>query len=621
MTQLVTYVGNSPAAITSFEKWLGRDVDGIQSFTGDKDWTDWNGSIRWAAGLWKPADREVFWSIPIIPKGATLAEAAKGTYDANYVQAAKQLAMSFPDQAEIHIRTGWEFNGDWMNWAAKGKEADFIGAYRDFVTAFRSVSDKFVFEWTPGLGNKGMNPEAAYPGDKYVDIIGMDFYYDTDWNTSDPVKAFNQKVTQQYGLQWQADFAAAHGKQMAIAEWGVESDNAGPYIKLAADWFANHDYVYQSYWNSNTAFQGKLSDGQYANAGAAYRDSFDYVTTQVNGSAKGDVLQSTTDHNIFAGGLGDDVYVVKHLADEVVEKAGEGSDTVMASVSFTLPDNVEKLILQGTGALDGTGNALANALTGNAGANHLDGRAGNDVLDGGAGNDWLQGGDGSDSLTGGTGDDTLDGGTGDDVLTGGTGNDTYVIDSANDRVVELWGAGTDTLQSYISKSLPGTIENLTLLGTAAKGWGNDTGNVITANASDNQLFGYGGDDTIFGGDGNDSLTGGQGRDLLTGGAGADRFIFDDADVSAVRASYDRITDFSHAQGDRIDLSPIDAKVGTGDNAFTFIGSAAFTAAGQLRMEHIDGDTIITGNTSGTSGAEFGIVLTGNFNLTASDFIL
>ncbi len=80
------------------------------------------------------------------------------------------------------------------------------------------------------------------------------------------------------------------------------------------------------------------------------------------------------------------------------------------------------------------------------------------------------------------------------------------------------------------------------------------------------------------------LRGGAGKDTLTGGIGGDRFVFAATGDSVTGANADRITDFSRAQGDRIDLSAIDANTGAaGNQAFTFIGSGAFTHhAGQLR---------------------------------------
>ena len=108
------------------------------------------------------------------------------------------------------MRTGWEFNGNWQPWAAAGKTSDYRGAFRKFVSAFRAVSDRFVFEWSPNIGDLGMNPEDAWPGNDYVDIIGLSVYtHDSD--PADPAEAFQLAVDRDYGLQWQQDFAAAHG--------------------------------------------------------------------------------------------------------------------------------------------------------------------------------------------------------------------------------------------------------------------------------------------------------------------------------------------------------------------------------------------------------------------------
>ncbi|MGL1636576.1 hypothetical protein ACSTI0_00800, partial [Vibrio parahaemolyticus] len=87
----------------------------------------------------------------------------------------------------------------------------------------------------------------------------------------------------------------------------------------------------------------------------------------------------------FAGGFGNDTYVINSPGDTVTENPLGGIDTELASITTTLADNVENLRLTGKAAINGTGNALDNVLAENAAANVLDGGAGNDVLIGGNG--------------------------------------------------------------------------------------------------------------------------------------------------------------------------------------------------------------------------------------------
>jgi hypothetical protein len=130
---------------------------------------------------------------------------------------------------------------------------------------------------------------------------------------------------------------------------------------------------------------------------------------------------------------GNDYYFVGESRDSIKEAVGKkgGKDTVEASISYKLPNNVENLILTGSEALDGTGNKGANQLTGNDGSNLLDGLNGKDKLFGLGGNDYLDGGVGSDCLDGGAGDDILFGyGFSNkeiDTLIGGIGSDIFVL--------------------------------------------------------------------------------------------------------------------------------------------------------------------------------------------------
>jgi Ca2+-binding RTX toxin-like protein len=275
----------------------------------------------------------------------------------------------------------------------------------------------------------------------------------------------------------------------------------------------------------------------------------------LGGGAGDDTLTGAAGIDRMAGGLGNDLFHVDSSSDIVIEAAGQGVDSVVASASFVLGGNLENLALAGgAGDINGTGNALANLVTGNEGDNKLAG---------GAGNDTLSGGDGLD---------TLDGGAGNDSMSGGAGDDTYVVNAVGDVIVENGGAGTDTVQSVITYTLGATLENLTLLGAGAiNGTGNDGDNSITGNGAANRLGG---------GDGADTLRGGAGNDILTGGEGSDTFI------RALNSDgRDAVTDFTlGAGGDKLDVSDVLIGYDLSDNAAEFVQLVASNGNTTVRID-------------------------------------
>jgi Ca2+-binding RTX toxin-like protein len=190
------------------------------------------------------------------------------------------------------------------------------------------------------------------------------------------------------------------------------------------------------------------------------------LANTITGNSGANVLDGRGGADTLIGGAGNDTYVVENAGDRVVENAGEGTDTVQSSVTYTLADNVENLTLMGGTSINGTGNALDNVITGNTGNNQLSGLDGNDTLVGGAGNDILDGGSGIDSMSGGTGDDS------------------YVVDDAGDIVIEAAGGGNDTVNASIDYTLGDNLENLALLGAAdLSAGGNALNNISPATAA------------------------------------------------------------------------------------------------------------------------------------------
>jgi Ca2+-binding RTX toxin-like protein len=238
-------------------------------------------------------------------------------------------------------------------------------------------------------------------------------------------------------------------------------------------------------------------------------------------------------------------------------------------------------------------------VLGSAGNNRILGLAGNDTLDGWNGNDTLDGGAGNDTVLGGNGNDSVIGGAGSDKLYGGDGNDTV-----------LGGGDSDTLY--------GGVGNDVLRGGAAA----DT---IYAGEGSDTMFGEGGNDVLFGSNGGTEVfVGGAGQDIMHGFAGADRFVFNNVSESAVGVNRDQIVDFFRSEGDKIDLSAIDARTNqAGDQAFSFIGSNAFSAAGQLRVVHQGGsEYLVQANVDANLAPDMEIWVSFLSNAPAAqDFIL
>lgn len=329
----------------------------------------------------------------------------------------------------------------------------------------------------------------------------------------------------------------------------------------------------------------------------------------LTGNAANNVLSGLAGNDTLSGGGGNDQLIGGTGNDRL--DGGTGVDT--ASYSTATDGVTVDLKLSGSQNTGGAGLDTLLSIENLIGSNFNDTLYGNDATN------TLYGGAGKDLLAGGAGGDRLDGGTGADEMFGGLGNDTFIVDHVNDFVFELFDdmrpvPSVDRVESSVSHTLTSRVEHLKLTGSSAiNGTGNELNNNLTGNNANNVLSGL---------DGNDVLTGGSGRDQLSGGLGNDRFDFNAVSDSPAGADRDIIQDFRgnfNFEGDRIDLRDIDANsLLAGNQAFSWIGSNSFTAAGQLRYSSISG--ILQGNTDADATPEFEIQLIGGPVLTVNSVV-
>jgi Ca2+-binding RTX toxin-like protein len=324
-----------------------------------------------------------------------------------------------------------------------------------------------------------------------------------------------------------------------------------------------------------------------------------------------DTIYGLGGEDIIAGGDGADTIDGGDGIDTVEYSDSSIGVTVSLAAGVGLGGTAEGDVLINIESI--TGSSFADFLIGDGGANTLNGGEGNDLLRGGEGADILIGGEGrdqadySDSLTGvsvnlSTGTGT--GGTaegdqlvGIEVLSGSVFDDFLVGDNLDNGL--FGGVGDDVLDGQ---------------------GGNDR---IFGGAGRDSLKGGGGSDRLEGQFGNDTLIGGAGADILLGGEGADTFFWTSLGETGTNgATADVVADFNRTEGDLLDLSAIDADVtGSGNQSFTFIGTAEFTAPGQIRY-FIDGNhTYIVLNTDADVFREAIIDVSGVHTVSASWFDL
>lgn len=370
----------------------------------------------------------------------------------------------------------------------------------------------------------------------------------------------------------------------------------------------------------------------------------------IDGLAGNDLILALAGADFLYGGDGNDTVLGAAGDDQI--NGGLGNDSLDGGAGFDMAnyaDSTSSVTLDlalttaqntgGTGIdtlrnFEGAyGGAFNDILKAGAAGSLLYGFEGNDLIVGRAGADTLRGGAGDDTVQGGAGNDLLMaeemGSISNDVITGGSGVDTADYSEAAGAVTislaitvaqNTGGAGTDTITGV--ENVNGSKFDDAIKGNgAANGLYGDVGNdTLSGMGGNDALDGFVGSDVLLGGAGNDTISGGwtglaTDVDVMTGGLGADTFVFSNQTWSTA-AGTDRITDFSHAQLDKIDLR------GLGLSAENFIGNAAFSGViGQMHIVNTGGQQRIEVDHNGDGVADGLVIDVSSVTALASDDFL
>ncbi len=289
------YVGaGDPSGIASFAAATGtHPVFAADYLPTDAGWAGMTdpSALSWLLGSWRGTGYTLVLGVPMIPTDSngnaqgTLAQGAAGAYDQYFTTLADSL-VSYGEGNAV-LRLGWEFNGNWYPWSVTDATdaANFAAYFRNIVTSMRSVPGQaFRFVWNPDSGGSfgSYTPEEAYPGNAYVDAIGLDVY-DQCWSSpSTPQNAWTEALTSGWSLDWLAGFAAAEGRPMVFPEWGVMAGGDGygmgddPYfIDQFGTWIVQHDVAWTAYFNYDASDGAHdLFDGSFPATLAEFRSVF-----------------------------------------------------------------------------------------------------------------------------------------------------------------------------------------------------------------------------------------------------------------------------------------------------------------------------------------------------------
>jgi hypothetical protein len=275
-----------PSTLDRFANFRGRGLAVAADYLDSRSWENIEGP-SWFTNTYKGSSyaTKLLIGVPMLPDNdasTSLAAGATGAYDAHFQKLAQNLVAAGLTNAII--RPGWEFNSPVnYRWSGVAQPTAFAGYFRHIVTAMRSVNSGFTFDlcFTVALDGTRLDLSRAWPGDAYVDYVGMDMYDMYPGGGKTAAERWNFYLTAPGGLNYLKSFATTHGKKMSFDEWALASPGWGgggdsPYfIQAMYDWMNANAVNHETYNNTGYSFtNGRLDDGTYPLAAAKYRALF-----------------------------------------------------------------------------------------------------------------------------------------------------------------------------------------------------------------------------------------------------------------------------------------------------------------------------------------------------------
>jgi hypothetical protein len=284
------YPSLDAASVGQFCTARGRACNVAMTYTDRTSWQSMTSQTGWTFDNFSSFDGVLVISQGLVPANgqADLSACANGDHDEDFRNFGTLMSRS--GRADSIVRLGWEFNEQTSPWRADDTDT-WLGCYRHAADSIRATNPEVLLDWTINAHNTpsgvcgGLSTDC-YPGDNYVDIVGIDNYDHYPWS---PTKSdFQRTAEKQEGLTWLYEFARSRGKPFSVGEWGVTpAGDAGKenpdFVTWMHSWFAQHaeNLAYETYFSDCTSsgiqsslFTTDASCTQNPNSAARYKDLF-----------------------------------------------------------------------------------------------------------------------------------------------------------------------------------------------------------------------------------------------------------------------------------------------------------------------------------------------------------